>query len=183
MLLVSDASTLLIVDLQEKLTPVLHDSNSVVHGAKVLAQAALLLDIPIVVSEQYPKGLGPTVPTLAALGSKLAIFEKSSFSCLSEGGILAKLNSLRDEGRNTLIICGCEAHVCVLQTAIEAVDHGFKVGVVWNATGSRFPGDKVLAGERLRAAQVSRVSIEMVIFEWLRGADHPSFKTLSTLIK
>lgn len=167
-------SVLLIIDIQEKLLPVIHEKDQVLENALWMTRLANLLEIPLMVSEQYPKGLGGTVPELRKELPADAVREKTSFSCM--GGCL---NGLSGNDRNQVILCGIETHVCVLQTALDFLAEGKDVFIVDEAVGSRRSRDKELALERMKAEGARIVSREMVAFEWLRGASHPQFRTVS----
>ncbi|MFM7344178.1 MAG: hydrolase [Tagaea sp.] len=177
MLLRAQSSVLLVVDIQARLLPAMAEPELVTANTAKLVAAAKRLGIPVLVSEQYPKGLGPTVESLAGAGTVLA---KMSFSCAADPGIAARLESL---GRRQIVLCGIESHVCVLQTALGLRDKGYDVTVVWDAVSSRKLADKELAAGRLRRNDVELVGTEMAIFEWLGVAGTPEFKELSALIK
>lgn len=171
---------LLVIDVQQRLAPVMAAPGMVVGNTAVLLKAAERLGVPVLVSEQYPRGLGPTVPELAALMRKDDIVEKNAFSCMGEGGYAERF---RDMGRRQAVVCGIEAHVCVLQTALDLLAQKVDVFVVADAVSSRTDTNKGLALARLRAAGAQIVSTEMVVFEWLERAGTPEFKELSGLIK
>ncbi len=180
MLIQAEQSALLVVDIQTKLLPAMAAPDPVVSNTARLMRAATRLGVPLLVSEQYPKGLGPTVPELAALAPVGAVLEKNAFSCAGDAGIVAKVGSL---GRSQLVLCGIESHVCVLQTAIGFRALGYAVFVAWDATSSRREADRDLAAARLRAEGVALVGTEMALFEWLGKAGTPEFKEISVLIK
>jgi nicotinamidase-related amidase len=180
MLFVAPRSALLVVDIQAKLLPAMAEPGSVVANATKLMRGAVRLSVPLLVSEQYPKGLGPTVPELAALAPAGATLEKNAFSCADDDGIVARVRGI---DRRQLVLCGIESHVCVLQTAIGFRERGYDVAVAWDATSSRRESDRALAADRLRHAGVVLASTEMVLFEWLGRAGTPEFKEISGLIK
>ena len=173
-------SQLLIVDVQERLLPAMAEAEQVLRACSLLMTAAARLDVPITVSEQYPKGLGPTVPALANLVAENRVLAKVDFSCAADPAIRDRLDT---EGRDQLVVAGIEAHVCVLMTAMELIDAGREVFVVADAVSSRRQSSADLALDRLRAAGVSVVTTEMVLFEWLRRAGTEEFKEISRLIK
>lgn len=175
-----DSSTLLIIDMQERLVPVIADGASIVDRTERLAAIARKLVVPIVASQQYPKGLGPTVEPLASMLDARRIFDKAHFSCGDEPRLLDVL--VRDD-RNQIVICGMEAHICVLQTALDLNARGFQVFVVADAVGSRLPESRHLAFARLQSAGVTIVNLEMVLFEWLEHSSSVEFKELSRLIR
>ncbi len=168
---------LLVVDVQERLLPAMAEPDLVTGGCAKLMTAAKRLAVPVLVSEQYPKGLGPTVAALQDAG---AVYAKLAFSYAGDAGIVAAIEAHK---RPQLVICGIEAHVCVLQSALGFKAKGFDVAVVWDAVSSRKLADKDLAAQRLRADGVAIVNVEMTIFEWLGAAGTPLFKELSALIK
>lgn len=180
MLLDAAQSFLVVVDVQERLAPAMTDGEEAVARCALLMKAARRLEVPIVVSEQYPKGLGPTVPAIAALAPEGATVSKLHFSCAEEPAFIDRIEALR---RDHAVICGIEAHVCVLQTAIGLADRGFAVIVVEDAIASRRPADKAAALRRLERAGVAVVTSEMVVFEWLGRAGTPEFKELAPLVR
>src|SRR5215469_16691416 len=177
MLLSAEGAVLLLIDLQERLVPAIHDSETVVARAVRLAEAARLLDVPVRATEQNPAGLGRTVEPLAAYPS--AVLPKTTFSAVDSPGF-AELLPL---GISDIILAGCEAHVCVLQTAIRLLGSGRRVIVVADAVGSRDPADKTAGIDRARQHGAEIVTSEMVLFEWLRDASHPRFREVQKLLK
>ena len=175
-------SQVLVVDIQEKLAPHLHNEQVMVGRAAQVLEAAKLFSIPFTVAEQYPKGLGKTVEAIAAY-IREPVFEKTTFSCFGSKALCARVEELANAQRNTLIVIGCEAHVCVLQSVIDALDLGYNVVVVDDAVGSRYPRDKELAQARLGHAGAQYLSTEMLLFEWTQGKQNEHFKAISSLIK
>jgi len=173
-------SQLIIVDIQERLAPATADGNMVASRAGILLDAAAILDVPHTISEQYPKGLGPTVSSVLAKADANRVFDKVHFSCAADDRLSATFSRL---DRRQAVICGMEAHVCVLQTVLGLMEDGYDVCVVADAVTSRTTQNRDLALERMRAAGATIVSTEMVVFEWLRTAGHPEFRTVSNLIK
>jgi nicotinamidase-related amidase len=180
MLIERGESQLLVVDAQERLAPAIADGVAVEREIGILLDAARELSVPVIVSEQYRKGLGHTLPGLMARIDGIQPIEKMEFSCFANGDLHAALTA---ETRRGTIICGMEAHVCVLQTALEMHKAGLKVHVVADAVGSRCPDSHQVALERMRAAGIDVVTTEMVLFEWLRTAAAPEFKAVSKLIR
>lgn len=180
MLMKADQCCLLVIDVQERLAPAMHDANRVTANTAVLMQAAARLGVPALVSEQYPKGLGATVPELAQLTADGMTAEKVSFSCLGDAGYTARF---RDLNRPQAVVCGIEAHVCVLQTVLDLLERGVPVYVVADATASRTPENAAAALQRMGANGAQIVTTEMVVFEWLGRAGTPEFKELSALVK
>jgi hypothetical protein len=175
-------SQLVVVDLQEKLSPTIAAFDSVMGRVGFVVEAARTLGVPITITEQYPKGLGPTEPALlASCGNAAAIFAKTAFSCLKDEAIADHLAS--HPARKQLVLVGIEAHVCVLQTALDAVAAGYQVFVVGDAIASRSFADADAARQRMAVSGVTMVSAEMVFFEWLERAGTPEFKQLSGLLR
>ena len=177
-----DRSLLLMVDLQEKLLAAMHadDRVQVLASGKRLLAAATELDVPVLATEQYPKGLGSTDPGLRALLPAAGrSFDKTSFSCCGARGLLQALPADRPQ----VVLFGIEAHVCVLQTALDLSARGRQVFVVEDGTCSRDPGHKHNALARLRQAGITVTNHESVLFEWLRDARHEAFKAVSALLK
>ncbi len=177
MLLSAERAVLLLIDFQQRLMPAIHDGDAVVARAVRLAEAASLLGVPALATEQYPAGLGPTVGPLA--GYPAAVLAKTSFSAVADPGFAALL----PPGTREVVIGGCEAHVCVLQTALDLASARHRVILAADATGSRDPADKAAALDRARARGIEVVTSEMVLFEWLRDAKHPRFREVQRLLR
>ncbi len=180
MLLQADQSSLLVVEIQERLAPAIADREALIARTATLIEGAGQLGVPILVSEQYPKGLGHTVAALAPLLETEQTITKTHFSCMREPGFADRL---RQAGRKQTVVVGMEAHVCVLQTVLDLLAQRFDVFVVADAIGARTAESKSLAIERMRTAGASVVTVEMVLFEWLERADRPEFRPLSSLIR
>ena len=180
MLIDAKRSCLLVVDVQDGLGPVMADPRRVYRGCSLLLRAAARLDVPVLVSEQYPKGLGHTVGELLALAPEDSVMEKLHFSCAADEPIRARLEGF---GRNQVVVAGIEAHVCVLQSCLGLKQQGYEVFVVGDACSSRDPANHQAAMARLAAGGVSVVTLEMALFEWLHVAGTPEFKEISRLIK
>lgn len=180
MLIERDKSCLLVVDIQEKLVPAVAEPAGVIRNSGILMQAAARLGVPTILSEQYPQGLGPTVPELRALAPDSARLSKISFSCAGDEGLNKKL---REIGRPQLVVCGMETHVCVLQTALGYQGVGYRTFVVADAVSSRAPANREMGLRRMAENGVELVTTEMVVFEWLAKAGTAEFKELSKLIK
>ena len=178
----ADDSILLLIDIQEKLAHAMSENvrQSVLQQTKSLLTAATTLGVPIVVTEQYPRGLGPTEDVLKQnFHDDVSVIEKTCFSCFESDSFNQTIESSQ---KRQVIITGMEAHICVLQTAIDLQQTGFSVFVVEDAIASRVESNKHNAIERLRQAGVVVSNTESVIFEWLRDAKHEHFKALSRLI-
>ena len=180
MLIRREQSLLLIVDIQEKLAPAILKAESVVANAKKLVLAATHLGLPILVSEQYPKGLGRTLPELRELVPPDCVFEKTHFSCLGDANFAERL---RAQARSQIIVCGMEAHVCVLQTALDLAASGWAPMIVADGVSSRRAEDRDLGLARMLDSGATVVSTEMVLFEWIGQAGTSDFKALLPLIR
>ena len=201
MLIDSDDSQLILIDYQARLLPALSEGAAALANAVRLARAARLMEVPVWGTEQAPESLGATDPVLSPLLQR--VFSKRSFSAVPDG----LLDGLRppaparsggnarslpkhlqkpvapEPGRQTLVLAGCEAHVCLLQTALDLVNEEFDVCVVTDACSSRTERNRDAAFDRLAGAGVELVTTEMVLFEWLRSSDHPQFKAIQALVK
>ena len=177
MLLTAETAVVLLIDLQERLVPAIHDGETMVARAARLAEAARLLDVPIRATEQYPAGLGSTVPALADYPQ--SVLAKTTFSAVADPGFAELLPA----GVSEIIVAGCEAHVCVLQTVLGLLPRGRRVLMVADAVGSRDPADRAAAIDRARQHGAEIVTSEMVLFEWLRDARHPKFREVQKLLK
>jgi nicotinamidase-related amidase len=180
MLIERELSCLLVVDVQARLAPAMAATRQVIDNVGILLAAAQRLDVPILASEQYRRGLGPTVPEVAKHLPDGAVVEKLHFSCLGDENFALRFRSIN---RPQAVVAGIEAHICVLQTAEQLLDGGKDVFVVADATSARTPANHAAALERMRAAGARIVTTEMVVFEWLEKAGTPEFKELSGLIK
>lgn len=170
------SSMLVVIDLQTRLMPAIEGAASVVANARRLVAAAALLDVPVVLTEQNPRGLGATVAELEPDPSN--VVRKMSFDACRTPEFL-----LRASADRVVIIAGCEAHVCVLQTALGLTDRGRRVFVARDAIGSRRAENKETAVARMARHGVEIVTTEMVVFEWLGTADHPRFREAAALIR
>lgn len=177
MLLTASGSALLLVDLQQRLMPAIHDGEAVVANAVRLAEGAALLDVPVCATEQNPAGLGPTVDALAAYPQM--VLPKMAFGAVAEPGFA----TLLPPGTEEIVVAGCEAHVCVLQTVLGLLAARHRVLLVADAIGSRAPSNKTAAVDRMQRHGAEVVTTEMVLFEWLRDAHHPNFRAVQKLIR
>ncbi|WP_295546975.1 isochorismatase family protein [uncultured Pseudacidovorax sp.] len=200
MLLDADQSQLVLIDYQPRLMPAIHEGEAILANARRLAQMARLADVPVFGTEQNPSRLGQMPAELRDPCRR--VMAKMQFSAVAEGFSewlrpparppqgnarslprhLQKPQAAEPE-RGSIVIAGCEAHVCVLQTALELLEDEFEVWVVTDACGSRSERNRDAAFDRLAGAGAELVTTEMVGFEWLRSAEHPAFKELQTLIR
>ena len=209
MLLDADDSQLVLVDYQIKLMPAMLDASAVIANAVRLARLAALMSVPVVLTEQAPSKLGATVAEIAAAlradtpPAAVRTLAKMQFSAVEEGlgewlqpePVQAPRGNARSlprhlqkpqaqtESRKTIVLAGCEAHVCLLQTALDLLEDEFEVWVVTDACSSRTERNRDAAYDRLAGAGAELVTAEMVAFEWLRSAEHPDFKLLQSLFK
>jgi nicotinamidase-related amidase len=178
---VPEESLLLVVDVQERLWPHISNKDQVRDRCRILMEGARLLGVPVIVSEQYPKGLGPTLgELLECRGAETPLCTKNEFGCFANEALAVEVEKT---GRRQLVVCGIEAHVCVLQTVMSALERGYQAGVVADAVGSRDEANRQLALFRMRDAGAVALSSEMILFEWMGTARHPAFKAVSQLIK
>ena len=202
MLLDAQECQLVLMDYQARLMPAMLDATAVVANAARLAQVAALVQVPVVATEQNPSRLGPTVEGLhAALRQARArTLSKMQFSAVEEGlgewlrpevqapqgnarSLPKHLQKPAAAQRQSIVLAGCEAHICMLQTALDLVEDEFEVWVVTDACTSRTERNRDAAFDRLASAGVELVTTEMVAFEWLRSAEHPAFKAMLQLVK
>ena len=175
----AENSLVLIIDIQERLVAALN-KDVIVENAVKIASAAKALDIPVLLTEQYPKGLGHTVPQLCALPENSEIVEKTYFNALLEDGMLEKIKSY---GKKQIVIFGIETHICVHQTASALIEAGFDVYVIKDACASRAKYEFKQGIDAMVANGVKISCVEIALFEWLKGAKNPKFKEVQALIK
>jgi nicotinamidase-related amidase len=178
MLIERAKSLLLLVDMQERLVPAMADAADVTARCGILLRAAYELGVPILASEQYPKGLGSTLPELAEFASRR--LEKLEFSAYANAAIKDELTRARQP---QLILAGVEAHVCVLQTGLDLIEAGYKLFVVADCVSSRRAESREVALHRVARAGATLITAEMALFEWLRSASAPEFRAISQLIR
>ena len=184
MLIEANRSILVIIDVQTKLMPAVHLNNELIEQILILQKSANRLDIPMIITEQYPKGLGSTLDLISAeTNSDDILVSKLTFSAMGEDLFKNELQKLRSIGRDQVIVCGTETHICVMQTVIDCINEKFNVYVVIDAVGSRSPENKQAGLSRMASCGAHCVTNEMVIFEWVKIAGTPEFKLLSKLIK
>lgn len=177
MLMDRNNSLLLIIDVQERLAPVMDSPRLVISNCSKLISVAKRLNIPFLITEQYPKGLGPTMFDLRqAAGEGAKYISKLHFSCAKEPQVMKEIEQ---SGKKQIIIAGAETHICLTQTAIELKNMGYEVFVVSNASSSRDPVQNVLGLQRMSKNGIDIVTTEMVLFEWLEQAGTEEFKEIS----
>lgn len=173
---------LVVVDIQEKLLPPIFNKDQMVKNSQLLIRLAKILDIPVMATTQYSKGLGQTVPEIASLLGEVVVYDKLEFSCFGSDPFRAKLKSLPGS-RNTVLLCGMEAHICVMQTALGALNDGYLVHVASDAVGSRAEWNWKIGLERMKAAGAVISSTEMMMYELLRCSGTAEFKEMLKYLK
>jgi nicotinamidase-related amidase len=174
-----DGAAFVLMDIQERFVPVIDNIETVLSNANILVEASRILKIPLIVTEQYPKGLGKTSAKIRLPENTVAI-EKLSFSSFQSREFVKKL---REQDIKTIVLFGVEAHVCILQTALDAIKNGIEVHVIVDAIASRSDENRTIALERMRQSNVFLASTEMIIFQLLEKAGTEEFKAISRLIK
>jgi nicotinamidase-related amidase len=175
-----ELSAALIIDIQEKLFPHMAQKEELLRKCKILIEGLKVLGVPLLVTEQYPKGLGSTIREISALLEQDPVIEKIAFSCCDEPSVMKHTALLN---HRTIIICGIEAHVCVLQTVIDLHEAGYTAVVAEDCISSRNPEDKRVAVARMRAEGAVITSCESILFELARIAGTDEFKAISRLVK
>ena len=174
-------SLVLIIDVQDKLLNAVFNKEQVEKKSAIIAEAAKILGIPVVVTEQYPKGLGNTIPAVKdALAEDTEIFEKTAFSALNNEEIL---EAIQKHNKKQILIFGIETHICVSQTTAAFRELGYEVSVIKDACGSRAEEEYLAGLERMKDNGAYIITTEIALFEWLKGAKHPNFKAVQALIK
>ncbi len=181
MRIVLDNTAVVIVDVQERLLVHMDEADRTREKILTLIRGARILEAPLLVTEQYPKGLGPTAASITeALGESATPIIKSSFSCCDDTTFRARLASL---GRKTVLLAGIEAHVCILQTALDLLETGYQPVVVLDATSSRNGHDREIAARRIEREGGRITSVESILFELTRVSGTARFKEISKLVK
>jgi nicotinamidase-related amidase len=178
-LLKRDETVFLIVDIQERLMPVINDKEEIFSNVNKLISGAKILDLPLLVTEQYPKGLGHVCKEIKLPDDHMVI-EKVCFSCLLSDPIKEKLQRLK---ARSLVLSGVESHICILKTALDALKNDYEVHIVADAVSSRRKFDKEIALERLKQSGAFIATTEMILFQLLDEAGNEEFKNISRLIK
>ncbi len=181
-ILTTEDSLLLVIDIQERLAAAMgqEELQRITRNTAILLDSAHELGLPVIVTEQYVKGLGPTLPELKARSINASYHEKLSFSCCGNDGFMEKLKA---SGKQQIVVCGMETHVCVLQTVLDLLRDGYTVHVVKDAVMSRSPDNKQTAMEAMSMAGAIPTCTESVVFQWLKVAGTETFKKLSKLVK
>ena len=172
----SKTSTLIFIDLQGRLLPAIDQSSEVLAQCIRIAKIAQILEVPTIATEQSPQSLGSNAAGIESFCVKT--ITKEHFNACLDG-----LIEVLPQGRQQLILAGCETHVCLMQTALHLIDQRYELAILINAVGSRKSLDKEIALKRLSAAGAELITVEMLAFEWLKSAKHPSFKEVLQIIK
>ena len=175
-----DKTALVIIDVQEKLSRVMHEKEKLFENLQKLVKGAKLLNIPIIITEQNPNGLGPTVSEIAPLLTDIKPVTKFSFSCCGEELFLRQLEMLN---RKQVLLAGIETHVCVYQTAVDLIEAGYEVHTIVDCVSSRTLENKNLALDKMKSEGANLTSVEIALFELLKTAANPKFKELSKIVK
>lgn len=179
-ILAEDTMTL-VIDFQERLVPVIDRKEELLHNTEILIKGLRALNIPMLITQQYTKGIGMTVPVISEeVGEPLSYYDKVTFSCVENNEILEKIAS---SGKNNIIICGIEAHICVLQTIIDLRGKGYQVILVEDCVGSRKESDRQVGIKRAISEGAIPATYESILFELTRVAKTDVFKEISRLIK
>lgn len=176
----AENTVLVAIDFQDRLFPVMHEKEQLLDNTLKLIRGMQALDVPVLLTEQYPKGLGPTLPEIKGLLPDAQPIQKTCFSCCDNDEFLRALESL---GRRQVLVCGIEAHICVYQTAMALLRDGYDVQVVADCISSRKPDNKLTCLFRMGAVGVSPTTMEMALFELLKVAKGDAFKQISSIVK
>jgi nicotinamidase-related amidase len=180
MRIIKNHTTALIIDIQERLFPAMAGKEELLANCVKLVKGLQILGIPLVVTQQYSKGLGETITEISSEIQNFSFIEKRDFSCCDEQAVLNRFGEL---GAKNIIICGIESHVCVLQTALDLKEGGFNPVIMMDAVSSRHPSDLKLAKERFRYESIMMTSTESLLFELTRSSAAPEFREISKLLK
>jgi len=180
MKLKNDRSVLVIIDVQTKLLSVMYNYPLLLENLKKLIRGAQVMEVPIIYTEQYPKGLGETHPEIAGLLTEIKPVIKMSFSCCSEDNFIDELHRIN---RDQVIICGIESHICVYQTCRDLIDKKYEVHLVTDCISSRKPENTQLTVNKLQSYGVFPTSVEMALFEMLKDASNDAFRKIAKIIK
>lgn len=178
MLMNTNDTAVVVIDMQEKLLPAIGDGKSLLRSVERLVRGAGMLSVPVFYTEQYPRGLGNTVDALPSDTENT--FEKKMFSLRECSDLMVKLKNMHIAN---LVLVGVEAHICVLQSALDSIANGFNVSICVDAVGTRNEHDKTVALRRLDSSGVALTTVESALFQWCETAEHPQFKAISKLIK
>lgn len=180
MRILNESTVGLVIDIQERLLPHIHENKKLIGNVGILLEGLKVLEVPVLITEQYRKGLGATVPEVEEKLLRFNPLEKMTFSCCDDNGFIAELKMTR---RKSVIICGIESHVCVLQTTIDLISKGYQAVVVSDCISSRKQNDMFIAIERMRQEGAIITTCESILFELARVSGTEKFKAISKLVK
>ena len=180
MILDTNNTALLIIDIQEKLINVSFNKEQILKNSVILSTAGKILNLPLLVTEQYPKGLGATIPEIKTANQDGKYYEKVDFNALTDENLLSNLKQLQ---KKQIILFGIETHICVHQTAYALIKNGFDVIIARDACGSRKEEEYLFALEQMKNYGAHLKTTEMVLFELIKSSKHPKFKEVQALIK
>ena len=171
---------LLVIDFQERLVPSMHRHEELTRNTANIIKGCRILDVPILITQQYTKGLGDTIPEVEDALGEYKYIEKITFSCCGNNEFKEALNKT---GKKNILITGIEAHICVQQTVLDLLNDGYSVYLIADCVGSRFKPDRLYAEKRMEKAGAVLTTSESVLFEMMVSADHPMRKEISNLVK
>jgi nicotinamidase-related amidase len=180
MRLLKDDSAAVVIDVQERLLPHIHEGDIILSNCLKLIAGLKILSVPVLITQQYTKGLGPTVPEIIKMFPEFRHIEKSTFSC---SGVPEFVNEMERLAKRNIILCGIESHVCVLQTCLDLLASGKKPVVVEDCVSSRKVNDRIIAIERMRQEGATITTMESLLFELTRMAGNDIFKSISGIVK
>ena len=180
MRILQNETAAVVIDIQERLLPHIYDGKKILENCSKLIEGLHILSVPVIVTQQYTKGLGPTEPSIVQKFPEFNYIEKTAFSCFDEPAFKEEISIT---GKQNIILCGIETHVCVLQTCLDLIDGGYNPVVVEDCVSSRTPGDKVTAIERMRQEGARIATYESILFEMTRYSGTETFKKISGLVK
>ncbi len=170
----------LIIDIQDKLINSTFNKEVILKKTEILSKAASILDIPVIITEQYPKGLGETINLIKNNCQKAMFFEKTNFNAYSDEALV---NAIKNSNKKQIVLFGIETHICVMQTALNLIEDGYAVAIIKDACGSRTSIEYDNGLQYLKSSGIKIKTTEMLIFELLKSSKHPKFKEIQNLIK
>ncbi len=171
---------MVVVDVQEKLIPHIWEKEKIIRNIQMFIKGLKILNVPILLTEQYPEGLGKTIPRIREILSDVPPISKMTFDCCGNKNFMERINGLK---RKQVLLCGIETHVCIYQTAIGLKSEGYEVQVIADGVSSRTEGNKEIALQRMRDSGIGTTSVETVLFELLKTAEGKEFKEILKLVK
>lgn len=176
-----DDSLILIIDVQDKLLNAVFNGEKILKKSEIISKASNILEVPVIITEQYPKGLGNTIDSIKSyVSSTTKYFEKTNFSAINETEIYSCLKKM---DKKHIVVFGIETHICVSQTVLALIDAGYKVSVIKDACGSRKEEEHNAGIWKMRDNGADIITVEIALFEWLKSSQHAKFKEIQNLIK